>query len=83
MSPELETLDQLAGGDMSLAVIRRLYPDVDRFVMGVSGLLAAGDVKLLSETGEVVPRWRWRELLGKAPEGVVLALTAQGVARVS
>jgi hypothetical protein len=33
MSPELETLDQLAGGDMSLAVIRRLYPDVDRFVM--------------------------------------------------
>ena len=38
MSPELETLDQLLGGALALAIIRGCYPDHDRFVRGVSGL---------------------------------------------
>ena len=32
MSPELETLDQLLGGDLPLTVIRKLFPDAERFV---------------------------------------------------
>ncbi len=44
MSAELETLDQLLGGVLSLAVIRNLYPDGDAFRRGVFGLLSSGDV---------------------------------------
>ena len=39
MSPELETLDQLQGGDLLLSVIRGLFLDHDSFVRGVAGVL--------------------------------------------
>lgn len=42
MSPELETLDQLAGGDMPLSLIHGLYPDDAGFICGLSGLLKGG-----------------------------------------
>jgi formylmethanofuran dehydrogenase subunit E len=32
MSPELETLDSLLGGELSLAVIRALYPDAEAYL---------------------------------------------------
>lgn len=62
MSAELETLDQLLGGVLSLAVIRNLYPDGESFRRGVFELLSSGDVSLLMVDQTVVPRWRWREL---------------------
>jgi len=37
-SPELETLDQLIGGDMPLTVIAKLYSTPDAFFKGVRGL---------------------------------------------
>lgn len=63
VSPELETLDQLAGGDMPLPVIRGLYPDDAHFVGGLSSLLHAGEVRLVATDGTELPRWRWREVL--------------------
>jgi hypothetical protein len=69
MSVELETLDQLAGGDLRLSIIRRLYPDDKAFSRGVLGLLSCCDVRLLTADAIEVPAWRWRELF---VEGSVL-----------
>ena len=88
MSPELETLDQLLGGELPLAVIRNFYPDVDAFRLGVFGLLKTGDVCLLEIDRTDVPSWRWRKIF---VEGTVveelgnmnLKITAQGVRRIS
>ena len=54
MSPELETLDQLLGSDLSLGIVLRLYSDATAFKRGVHALLASGDVCLLTtDEGEV------------------------------
>lgn len=60
LSPELETLDQLLGGDLSLALIRTLYPSDISFLQGILGLMSSGDVRLLSHDGNDVPEWQWR-----------------------
>ena len=39
MSPEIETLDQLLGGEMPLSAIRQLYPDQSGFEGEMLGLL--------------------------------------------
>ena len=61
-SPEMETLDQLLGGDMPLTVIRGIYPDEASFLRGVLALLSSGDVRLLTQDNSETPPWRWREL---------------------
>lgn len=88
LSPELETLDQLVGGDLQLAIIRRLYPDAQAFMRGVLGLLSSGDVCLITNDGFDVPRWRWRELFveGVAVEelgDLKLKITDQGARKIS
>lgn len=88
MSPELETLDQLLGGVLSLDIILRLYPDTEAFQRGVHGLLSGGDVRLLTDEGVEVPPWRWRELfieggVMQALDHLMLDLTDQGARRVS
>jgi hypothetical protein len=45
-SAELETLDQLLSGVMSLTVVRKFYPDDSAFLRGVLGLLSCGEVQL-------------------------------------
>lgn len=88
MSREMETLDQLLGGEMPALVIRGLFADDDGFAQAVHGLLRNGDVILLGQDGKEVPRWRWRELFS---EGLVvneisklrLAPTPQGVRRTT
>jgi hypothetical protein len=87
MTPELETLDQLLGGDLPLRVIRDLYPDADRFKRGVLGLLSCGDVRLLDTDKSEVPAWRWRELFAEGAvvsdlEWLKLSITTQGARRV-
>jgi hypothetical protein len=62
LSPELETLDQLPGGDF-LAIIRTLYPSDIRFLQGILGLLSPGDIRLLSPDGNDLPQWQWREFV--------------------
>ena len=83
MSPELETLDQLQGGDMPLAVIRHVYPDAARFARGLGGLLATGEVRLVAADGTAVPAWRWREVLAADPlPDVAVSLTPAGAHRI-
>ena len=87
MSPELETLDQLLGGNLPLAVIRNLYPDAEAFRRGVLGLLTSGDVVLRTAQETDVPRWRWRELFvdGRIADELNnfrLEITDQGAKRV-
>jgi hypothetical protein len=88
MTPEIETLDQLLGGDLPLKIICNLYPDADAFRRGVFGLLSAGDVCLLMIDQTGVPTWRWRELFveGKVMTelgSMKLSITAQGARRVA
>lgn len=88
MSPELETLDQLLGGALPLAVIRDVYADEDAFRLGVLGLLTSGDVCLLTVDHNDVPSWRWRELfvdgtVMKELGGMSLRITAQGILRIA
>ena len=85
MTPELETLDQLLGGDMALTTIRGLYPHDDACRDGILGLLRGGDVQLLGPDNLEIPRWRWPALFAndKAWSGLVLRLTEQGLARIA
>jgi hypothetical protein len=86
-SPELETLDQLLGGDLKLSVIRRVFQSDQRFVEGLGGLLRDGDVTLFAD-GVAVPEWKVRELfrdgavLTSLPE-YVLHLTEKGAQKVA
>ena len=87
MSAELETLDQLAGGDLRLSIIRGLYPDDSAFTLGVLGLLSCGDVRLLTADAIEVPAWRWRELFAegsvlKELDRYLLTVTDQGAKKV-
>jgi hypothetical protein len=65
MSPELETLDQLLGGDLPLIIIKQLYADGAAFARGVQGLLDGGDVQLLSDDRVEVPRWQQHDILAR------------------
>jgi hypothetical protein len=87
MSPELETLDQLLGSDLSLGIVLRLYPDAAAFKRGVLGLIAGGDVYLLTSDNIEVPDWRCRELFADGSvtqemEQMKLRITAQGALRI-
>jgi len=88
MSPELETLDQLLGGELSLAIIRQVYPSAEAFMQGTLGLLTSGDVRLFTLDQNEVPRWRWRELFvnGEVMEvldSMKLEITDQGAKRIA
>jgi hypothetical protein len=86
LSPELETLDQLLGGDLRLEVVAQFFPSHEEFEMGVIGLLSCGDIVLLAGD-EVVPSWRWKELLTREnvpaeTEFLSLRITTQGVRKI-
>jgi hypothetical protein len=81
MSPELETLDQLLGGDMPLAVIRTVYPDLNRFTGGMMGLLKDGQVRLF-EGGVEVSSWRWREALSGSLADFRVQITDKGITQI-
>lgn len=88
MSPELETLDQLLGGNLPLSAIRRLYPNDAAFLQGLFGLLSNGDVRLFAAGEPDVPSWYWRELFAQGNileklDDFRLDLTAQGAMRIS
>jgi hypothetical protein len=87
-SAEMETLDQLLGGEMRLNIIRQVYDSDDAFMRGTLGLLQSGDVKLFDESHTEVPRWRWRPLFEQgevlsALESFTLDVTETGAAKVS
>jgi hypothetical protein len=86
-SSELETLDQLLGGDLPLEVISKLFLSREAFEKGILGLLSCGDVVLLTVDGVKVPDWRWRELFSRAGlqqlQQMQLKITPQGARRVN
>jgi hypothetical protein len=82
MSPELETLDQLLGGDLSAAVVLGLYADAAAFRRGAGALLKCGDVALLCD-GIEIPAWQWPALLSGDLAGLRFRLTPQGARRVA
>ena len=88
MSPEIETLDQLLGGELPLTVVLGFYPDADAFKTGLSGLLSNGDVRLYRLGGSEVSDWQWRELFRdkSALDGLAnlkLRITQQGIDKLA
>jgi hypothetical protein len=88
MSPELETLDQLLGGRLSLSIVRKLYPDEKAFQAGILGLLDAGDVRLLAGDGSEVAPWHQKELFATGNivherPTLTLEITQQGICKLS
>lgn len=87
-SPEMETLDQLLGGEMQLSIIRQFYDSDESFTGGTLALLQNGDVRLFDQSHTEVPRWRWRplfevgEVLAALPS-FTLYVTKAGAAKVS
>lgn len=82
-SPELETLDQLCGGDLPITIIRKIYRDEFAFNHGLSAMLNNGDVRLLRQ-GSPVPMWEISRLL-EAPDkwdGLILSLTDLGAQKI-
>jgi len=85
MSPELETLDQLLGGDLSLATVRTLFSSDARFSQALTHLLSVGDVTMLTSDGASVPNWKWRELLTPVPhdlKDLKLRITDRGILKI-
>lgn len=83
MSPELEALDQLLGGALSLTVIRQIYPDHNRFSHSIQAMVQSGDVRLISHDGSEVEHWQLRGLFeSEFPTSNIphlkLVLTEQG-----
>lgn len=88
MTPEIEVLDQLVGGDLPLNVVARLFSDHDHCRKAVNAMIRAGDVLLLDAAGQAVPDWQYRELEGGANfwrEGsqFQLSLTEAGARRMA
>jgi len=66
MSSELELLDQLMGGPLSLTTARKIFADERRFLHAAAAMLSDGQIRLLSEGGPEVPHWKWAEVLSGA-----------------
>ena len=86
-SSELETLDQLLGGDLVLTVVRSFYESDDKFKAGVRGLVR-DRCAILIHDGCSVPEWKVAEILRQpiTPEILsqyALSITDSGVSRVS
>ena len=62
MSPELEVLDQLAGGDLPLHVINGLFHDNEHCKRALRASLETGEILILDSDRTAIPVWRLREL---------------------
>jgi hypothetical protein len=82
--PELDTLDQLQGGPLSLSIVRQIFRDESRFAYAIQKMLADGDIQLLDADGIEVPKWQWRNVL-EISEGApkyTFAITDRGAKRI-
>jgi hypothetical protein len=83
--PELDVLDQLEGGPLSVSVIRKVFGDSDRFVRAVQAMLDAREIQLVDVDGTEVPKWKWREVLDASPDAdhkYMFVLTDLGAKRI-
>ena len=83
--PELETLDQLCGGPMPLAVIRQLFGEDDRFRRAILAMLGDRQVLLLNGDDFEVPDWERNQLLSEQRkwEGYHLSITDSEARRIT
>ena len=82
MSSELETLDQLMGGDLPATVIRDLFPDDGSFIRAIEAMLEAGEIRLFGPDIGDVPKWQRRGILTNSPGSARLAITDIGGRRI-
>jgi len=86
MSPELETLDQLLGGELPLRTIRGLFPTTEVFNTAMQWMLSCGDVRLFDDKGKELPRWAWRDIFSGELDAkaalFMLDLTEQGARKL-
>jgi hypothetical protein len=86
MSPELETLDQLVGGDLPATVIRDLFDNDEHFIQTMAAMLISGEIRLLEEKNEI-PSSCWRQKLALACMnasriGIEISTTDEGCHRI-
>lgn len=84
-SAELETLDQLLGGEMSLAVIREVFENNEHFERAILAMLHNQDIRLFRTDWSEIASWEWSRILGDSGSwgSHHLSLTNQGAKRVS
>jgi hypothetical protein len=66
LSPELELLEQLTGGDIPLGIASKLFPDTERFLNVVDIFLRSQSVRVIrteSDNERFVQPWELRLLL--------------------
>jgi hypothetical protein len=88
MTPEIEVLDQLLGGDLPLNVIDSLFSERSRCQRAIFEMLRSGEVTLLDPEGNNVPTWRYRDLQEQPDFWIKgtryrIAITDKGARRVS
>lgn len=86
MSPELETLDQLLGGELPIHVIRGLFADDKAFIRATLAMLEAGDIRLIRDDGSLVVPHEWENFVSAALEERSVgkfSITDQGARRIS
>ncbi len=87
MTPELEVLDQLQGGDLPLDVIANLFQDRARFIIALSRMIEADEIRLNDAAGQAIPLWRFQQIsrtgeIGAAASSIRVSLTDVGTRRV-
>lgn len=84
MSPELELLDQLLGDDLSLPVVRRIFPDDNFFARAMNAMLETGEVRLIGNDGVELPRWQWQQILRAREHAaeIRVQITTAGASRI-
>lgn len=79
MSPELEILDQLAGGDQSVELLVPLFADVEHAARALAAMVRTGDVVL--RVGDRELR-HWEVEPAVVGRRGVVSLTDQGAAKL-
>ncbi len=82
MSSELETLDQLLGGDLPAFVIQGLFPDTDHFMAAMHAMLTAGEIRLLNTDHAAIPQWDWSRALALQFDSLRFEITDTGADRI-
>lgn len=81
MSPELETLDQLLGGQLPLSIVRNFFGNENRFRLGILAMLDAGVVALIDPEGTELPRNEWPVRLERL-DSSGLKITDRGIRQI-
>lgn len=83
MSPELEMLDQLLGGDLPVSEVRSLFDNNDRFVHAALAMLNADEIRLIDGDANDVPKWKSVEALKSNSGSERIRITDGGINRVA